>query len=276
MKSNLPSRILVAVLFGPPLLILSYVGKLYFLILVLSLIVLALLELSYIYKIRGIDLPRIPLLAFGLLIGASSYFDLKGSLVLIIFSSLLYASLYQITTRGTKQAILNISSFMFGLIYVPFLFSFLILIRELPHKANLDYSTGGVWIIFILFCVWLADTLAYFIGTSLGRHKLSPRISPGKSIEGFFAGITGSVLAAILSYHFFLDFIPLISLFILSLVIGLVGQVGDLVESSFKREANLKDSSSILPGHGGILDRFDSLLFVAPAVYFYLRFVIYS
>jgi phosphatidate cytidylyltransferase len=196
--------------------------------------------------------------------------------LLIIFSALLYVSLLQIATRGTKQAILNMSSFMFGLIYVPLLFSFLILIRELPHQANIDYRTGGIWIIFILLCVWLSDTLAYFIGTPWGKHKLSPQISPGKSVEGFFAGIAGAALAAIFSYHLFLDFVPLANLFILSLIIGLVGQVGDLVESSFKREANLKDSSGILPGHGGILDRFDSLLFVAPAVYLYLRFVIYK
>jgi len=165
---------------------------------------------------------------------------------------------------------------MFGLIYVPFLFSFLVLIRELPKVVHTDYRVGGLWMIFILFCVWLSDTLAYFIGSALGKHKLCPGISPGKSLEGFFAGLAGSVLAAILSYRIFLDFVSMRDLLILSLIIGLVGQVGDLMESSFKREANLKDSSNILPGHGGILDRFDSLLFVGPPVYFYLKFVVYS
>jgi len=276
MKSNLPTRILVAILFGPPLLILSYLGALYFLILILFLTLLALLELSYIYKIKGMDLPKVPLSVFGLLIVAFSYFQVRDALLLIIFSSLLYVSLFQIVTRGTRQAISNISSFMFGLIYVPVFFSFLILIRELPRTVNIDYRMGGLWIIFILFCVWLSDTLAYFVGTPFGKHKLCPGISPGKSVEGFAAGIAGSALAAILSHHFFLGSVPLGDLFILSLIIGSVGQVGDLVESSFKREANLKDSSSILPGHGGILDRFDSLLFAAPAVYLYLKFIIYS
>ena len=276
MKSNLPSRILVALLFGPPLLILSYLGKLYFLVLIVFLTLLALLELIYIYRVKGVNLPRIPLLIFGVLIAGTSYFHVPDVLLLIIFSSLLYVSLFQIVRRGTRQATSNISSFMFASIYVPFLFSFLVLIREMPRTLNIEYRTGGLWIIFILFCVWLSDTLAYFVGSSLGRHKLCPGISPGKSVEGFVAGIVGAVVAAMLSYHFFLGSVPLTDLLILSLIIGSVGQIGDLMESSFKREADLKDSSRILPGHGGILDRFDSLLFVAPAVYFYLKFVIYS
>lgn len=275
MKSNLSIRVLIAILCGPPLLILSYLGKLYFLILILFLILLALLELSHIFKIKGIDLPRIPLLIFGLLIGAVSYFNAEGSLLLVIFSSLLFVVFFQIVKKGTQKAILNIGGFMLGLIYVPLFFSFLILIRELPTVVHIDYKVGGLWIIFIFFCVWLSDTLAYFVGAPLGKHKLCPQISPQKSLEGFFAGLAGSILAAIISYHIFFSFISITHLFTLSLLIGLVGQVGDLMESSFKREANLKDSSNILPGHGGILDRFDSLLFAAPPVYFYLKFVIY-
>jgi phosphatidate cytidylyltransferase len=239
------------------------------------LILLALSELSSILKIRGIDLPRIPLFICGLLIGGASYFYYELNLLLIIFSSLIYVSFYQIVTKGTEKAIPNISSFMFSLIYVPLLFSFLIMIRELPSTLNIDYQVGGLWIIFILFCVWLSDTLAYFIGAPLGKHKLCPQISPKKSIEGFLAGLFGPILAAIFSYHIFLGFVSITDLLFLSLIIGLIGQVGDLVESSLKREANLKDSSNILPGHGGILDRFDSLLFVGPSVYFYLKFIIY-
>jgi len=275
MKSNLPIRVLIAILFGPPLLVLSYLGKIYFLILILFLTLLALLELSHIFKISGIELPRIPLLAFGLLVGAVSYLDAEGTLLLVVFSSLLFAAFSQIVTKGPRKAILNIGGFMFALIYVPLLFSFLVLIRELPKGLRIDYQEGGLWIIFILLCVWLSDTLAYFIGAPLGKHKICPGISPGKSWEGFFAGVAGSALAAVFSHQIFLDFVSMRHLIILSLIIGSVGQVGDLVESSFKREANLKDSSNILPGHGGILDRFDSLLFVAPPVYFYLKFIIY-
>jgi len=276
MKNNLLIRVLIAILFGPPLLILAYLGKLYFLILVLFLTLLGLLELNHIFKIKGIDLPKVPLLAFGLLIGAVSYFGAPYGLLLVIFLSLLYAVSFQIVVRGTDKAVLNISSFTFGMIYVPLLFSFLVLIRELPRAVNIDYRVGGLWIIFILFCVWLSDTLAYFIGSPLGRHKLCPRISPHKSVEGFLGGLSGSVIAAIISHYTFLNFVSLLHLLILSIIIGMVGLLGDLVESSFKREANLKDSSSILPGHGGILDRFDSLLFAAPPVYFYLKFIIYG
>jgi phosphatidate cytidylyltransferase len=94
-------------------------------------------------------------------------------------------------------------------------------------------------------------------------------------VEGFFAGLSGSVIAAVISHYTFLNFISLAHLLVLSVIIGIVGLAGDLVESSFKREVNLKDSSNILPGHGGVLDRFDSLLFVAAPVYFYLKFIIY-
>ncbi len=275
MKSNLLTRVLVALLFGPPLLVLSYLGKVYFLILVLFLILLGLWELSDILKLKGVNLPRIPLLVLGLIIGAASYFPCKENLLLIIISSLLYMGFFQIITQGPSKVLTNLSSFMFSLIYVPVLFSFLVLIRELPKVANLDYQVGGLWIIFILFCVWLSDTLAYFIGAPLGRHKLCPRISPQKSVEGFFAGLSGSVIAAIISHYTFLNFVSLAHLLILSIIIGIVGLAGDLVESSFKREVNLKDSSNILPGHGGILDRFDSLLFVAAPIYFYLKFIIY-
>jgi phosphatidate cytidylyltransferase len=275
MKSNLLTRVLVALLFGPPLLVLAYLGQLYFLILVLFLIMLALWELSDIFRLKGTNLPRIPLMVLGLLIGAASYFPYEENLLLIIFSSLLYIGFFQIITQETEKAISNISSFMFSLIYVPVLFSFLVLIRQLPKAVNLDYQVGGFWIIFILFCVWLSDTLAYFVGTSLGKHKLCPRISPKKSVEGFFAGLSGSVIAAIICHYTFLNFISFAHLLILSVIIGMVGLAGDLVESSFKREVNLKDSSNILPGHGGVLDRFDSLLFVAAPVYFYLKFIIY-
>lgn len=275
MKSNLFTRILVALLFGPPLLVLSYLGKVYFLILILFLILLALWELGDIFKLKGINTPRIPLLVFGLSIGLASYFTYEDNLLLIIFFSLLYIGFFQIITQGPSKAVSNISSFMFSLIYVSVLFSFLVLIRELPGEMNTDYQVGGLWIIFILFCVWLSDTLAYFIGAPLGKHKLCPRISPKKSVEGFVAGLSGSVIAAIISHYTFLSFVSLVHLLILSVIIGIAGLAGDLVESSFKREVNLKDSSNILPGHGGVLDRFDSLLFVAAPVYFYLKFIIY-
>ncbi|MDH4222274.1 MAG: phosphatidate cytidylyltransferase, partial [candidate division Zixibacteria bacterium] len=169
----------------------------------------------------------------------------------------------------------NLSSFLLGWLYVAVFFSFLILIRELPKSIGIEYRIGGFWVIFLFICLWLTDTLAYFIGAPWGKHKILPGISPKKSWEGAMGGIIGAILSAFLAKGLFLKDISLFSLIPLSILIGVFGQVGDFVESSFKRTANLKDSSHIIPGHGGILDRFDSLLFSAPLVYYYLRFVLY-
>jgi phosphatidate cytidylyltransferase len=124
-------------------------------------------------------------------------------------------------------------------------------------------------------CIWSCDTFAYFIGAPLGKHPLSPRVSPKKTIEGFGGGILGAIAAAFFSHFVFFPSAKLKDLLTISAIVAFVGQVGDLTESLFKRDAQFKDTSNIIPGHGGILDRFDSLLFVSPLVYYYLKFVVY-
>lgn len=136
----------------------------------------------------------------------------------------------------------------------------------------------------LLLITWIGDSGAYIIGTKWGRRKLIPRISPKKSIEGAGGGLVFSLLAALLTRWFFV--IPLASKWfnpldlsithyvVLGLLLGAVGQVGDLAESLLKRDANVKDSSRIIPGHGGLLDVIDSLLFTAPVMYYYTIYVI--
>ena len=118
----------------------------------------------------------------------------------------------------------------------------------------------------ILISIWICDTFAYTFGKMLGRHKLYEKVSPNKTIEGGVAGLIGAVLTVVIVKIF--NILPLdwSSAIIMGSAVGILGQIGDLVESWFKRDAGVKDSSALLPGHGGMLDRFDSLLFLSPTI----------
>jgi phosphatidate cytidylyltransferase len=146
----------------------------------------------------------------------------------------------------------------FGVIWVAIGFSYVLLIRALEHGTALT--------ILLLACTIVNDTFAYFIGRAFGRHRMAPRISPNKSVEGAIGGIIGSVVAAIVVkiYNPWLGWGESV---LFGLVIGFVGQWGDLFESAVKRDFRVKDSGKILPGHGGILDRFDAVLFAGFVTY---------
>ena len=136
--------------------------------------------------------------------------------------------------------------------------------------ATRNESDGLAWVILLLAAVWAYDIAAYFSGTAFGRHRLAPRLSPGKSWEGVAGGFSGAILAAA-SISFFTA-ISLAIAVLAAAVISLAAQTGDLFESALKRRANMKDSSQLLPGHGGILDRVDSLLFAGPVAFAFAAF----
>lgn len=160
----------------------------------------------------------------------------------------------------------NISVASIGIVYICIFLSYLVLIRN---------RTDGVsWIFFVLIVLWMGDTGAYIVGSLMGRRKLCPRISPNKTVEGALAGLLFSVLAGLLCKYFFLTELTVPHCLILTGGIACMGQLGDLCESIFKRERGVKDSGSLLPGHGGILDRIDSLLFAAPLLYYYIAFLL--
>ena len=146
----------------------------------------------------------------------------------------------------------------FGVVWVAMGFAYVLLLRELKH--------GMALAILLLACTIINDTFAYFLGRAFGRHKMAPRISPKKSVEGAIGGIIGSVVAAVVVkiYSPWLGWGPAL---LFGLAIGIVGQWGDLFESAVKRDFRVKDSGKILPGHGGILDRFDAVLFAGFVTY---------
>lgn len=128
---------------------------------------------------------------------------------------------------------------------------------------------GAQLIISILIMVWINDVFAYLVGVSIGRHRLFERISPKKSWEGSIGGLIFTISAAVL-YSYFTDFVPLVTAISLAAIVVLFGSLGDLIESMIKRQANVKDSGKIIPGHGGILDRFDATFYAVPFVFIYL------
>ncbi len=153
-----------------------------------------------------------------------------------------------------------------GLVYIPLALSTLILLRMEPD--------GVKWIFFLLFIVFAGDVGAFYVGRFFGRRKLSPAISPGKTIEGAVGGILTNI---IVGYAFMIIFLPHLSLMgslFFFIAVGVAGQAGDLFESEFKRVQQIKDSGSILPGHGGLLDRIDALLFAAPTAYLFKIYIL--
>jgi phosphatidate cytidylyltransferase len=191
--------------------------------------------------------------------------------------------------RKRTNPIENVAFTVFGTAYIGIFFCCLISIREMYHYVNILESPsivpsllpdgiavrvmpdwGGPFLICLFFSIWACDSIAYFIGKKFGKTKLWARISPKKSWEGSVAGLFGAVIFFIGLMHYLLPTFSLQNGVIIGLIVGIIGPLGDLTESLFKRDAGIKDSSSILPGHGGMLDRFDSMLLIVPIVYIYL------
>lgn len=172
-----------------------------------------------------------------------------------------------------RNSFATVSNTMFGVVYVALLPACLIGVRMLPDAAGRLTAPHLASKLLTMFfgCVMLTDTGAYYVGRSLGRHKLSPRISPGKTVEGAIGGFVTAVLTGLVCKVTFFTEIPITHALGLGAAIGLVGQIGDLAESMLKRGAGVKDSGNLLPGHGGMLDRIDSILFCAPLLYYYAR-----
>ncbi len=135
--------------------------------------------------------------------------------------------------------------------------------------SNLHFD-GGCELVWILFaCTWASDTFAYFIGSAIGSHRLAPSISPNKTIEGFLGSIVGTALTAVVVGTFLFGY-PITQMAEIGVILAIVATLGDLVESSIKRYTGVKDSGFIIPGHGGVLDRFDSILYTAPVFYYFI------
>jgi len=197
----------------------------------------------------------------------SVYFQVFDIVLGILILNIVISALISLPRFKSDSSVLGIVfKQVVGVIYIPLFLSYLVLIR--------NGNDGVPWLFLLLILVFLGDTGAYYVGSYFGRHKLCPAVSPNKTIEGSVGGLAASLGAGAVFKHFFLPLSPwgLSLLFFLS--VSIVSQVGDLFESQLKRAHKIKDSGVLLPGHGGVLDRIDALLFAAPVAYFFKEYLL--
>lgn len=194
-------------------------------------------------------------------------------LVMIILLVVLAAIAKSVVSHA-KFGMTDAAFTVLGTLYISLPFAHLLLLRFANQHEYIQTALGALsvgaaylWLAFI--GTWTSDTLAYFVGSAIGRHKLCPAISPGKTYEGAIGGLIGSI-AGVMVMGWVSGLSPLHTLLI-GLLVGIAAPLGDLAESALKRFAGVKDSGNILPGHGGVLDRFDAIMFAVPVVYYYIR-----
>lgn len=256
---------------GIPVLIFTvYKGGLLFLALVSVVAFLGLSEFYVLIEKKGIKLPKFIFITNGLIFVFLSLAQIHSGLIFdfFLFYVLVSILIIQLFQNDQNNPLLNSSLSFLGIVYVGWLSAHLLYLRDLPG--------GFFYVILVLLATWANDTGAYFIGMNFGKRKLCPKISPNKTVEGALGGLVSTLIITFLTGIWINKLLPQFSfsavhLLFLGVLVSLAAQFGDLVESLFKRDAGLKDSSNLIPGHGGILDRFDSLLFAAPVVYYYLR-----
>ena len=259
-------RLITGVMASVAWLLLLFLGP--FPLFAIAITVLAALALGEYLTITLPDLTprtRLAILLLGLLplIGASSG-EPTGLICGLSFAlvALLLYTLSRYTNFATPFDVISRGGF--GYLYVGMFSSHLILLMALPQ--------GRSWLLLLTVITAASDTAAFYTGSKFGKHKLCPAISPGKTWEGFLGGLAGCLGAALLVRHFFLPEQNLVWICSIVLLLGCLGAAGDLSESVIKRAFGIKDSGSILPGHGGLLDRIDSLLLTAPVLYYLLYF----
>ncbi len=273
LKAGVLPRVAVILLGVPCLYLITDRGGIFFLLLVDLIILLGLREFYVLMKAKGYE----PFEALGYFcsLAISGYAWHHGVVVpLILTASLLAIMIREVFRKEMSQSLGHMAVTVFGIMYVGWLGSHLILLRQLPETLAVEQNVGARLVFLVALLTWATDTAAYLFGVSFGRHKLIPRISPNKTIEGAVGGMIG---AGVVGYLLTKSVVPFMTPFagtMLGLFVGVMAQLGDLVESLIKRDAGIKDTAELIPGHGGVLDRFDSMLFTAPVVYYYFRFFI--
>lgn len=270
--SNTLIRIIVSFLAIPAIVIITYLGKFPFLLFVLAIGLIAYYEFSRMVTKKEVYTNLYIGSLSVLLIIINNYLSFIefNTLFLLIIMFILITELF----RNKKSAIFNTGATLVGVFYIGLFSSMLINIRELYKASEMMYSQGGLIIISLLASIWICDSAAFFLGSAFGKHKLFPRISPNKTWEGAAAGFVFAILTMIAARIIILDFLSWQDVIVMGIIVGSIGQAGDLVESLFKRDAGVKDSSAFIPGHGGVFDRFDSLLLSSPIIYLYLYYFV--
>jgi phosphatidate cytidylyltransferase len=269
--NELTKRIIVAAIGIPLGIIVIYFGGLVFNIVIYIISAIALWEF---YKLAekkgyptdfalGIGLgfatigPYTIFMLDGTLLEDMFYYELlKGAVFVYVLCFLLVPFYFLFSKKENYLA--GIGVVFAGFFYISLPFFCLVILRDLDN--------GFYWTILTFATIWICDSAAYFIGKKFGKHKLMSVVSPKKTIEGAIAGFIAALIFFIFASNYLINEISLTTSIVLGVVIGIFGQIGDLIESKIKRDVGAKDSSNLIPGHGGILDRFDSIIFVVPFV----------
>jgi len=275
MPSNLAQRILVSVIAIPVIFGITWLGGYAFLALIVGIVFLSQREFYAMCRVGRIETHEVAGIIAGLLIPINLFFfhdhDFAG-LTLFIFVGLM---LIELRTFKPDQGVFRIAVTLLGLLYAAFLPAHAILLRELHSQFYLSDSLGIGFIFLALIPTWINDTAAYGFGKKFGKRKFCPAISPNKSVEGSVFGLLFSILSVIALKLAYADYLSWADSAYLGLLIGVIGQLGDLIESLIKRDMGVKDSSNILPGHGGVLDRLDASFLTIPATYYFLRYFVF-
>jgi phosphatidate cytidylyltransferase len=313
--SNLARRVVVAVVGIPVIILLCMAGGFAFFAFVALLSALALYEFYSLAESKGARPQILPGILIGFLIVGAFVFRRASFLIIELLESqgislpvpsatqffLILILLALVLTlivelfRDRGSAIVNLSTTVFGWMYISVFFGALVGLREVFNPGDFPVARhfevfgpsvpegirdtidwwGGATVIAVLVSIWVCDSAAYFVGRAFGRHPLFKRVSPNKTWEGAIAGFVGAIAAFTAARFIALPYLSVSHAIVCGGIIGLFGQLGDLVESLLKRSAGAKDSSGLIPGHGGVLDRFDSLLFVSPLLFLYFEFIVF-
>jgi len=259
-------RILTAAVFLPLFYLLVQYGSPHLFFFILSLaILIGLYEFFALLEKKGLRPLKLLGLLGGWLLSFLIYHGRFGRDDLLLFLAFLLIAFLVSLLAGGEDFSLRVhgaGATLLGILYLSLLLSFLALLRKLPE--------GAVYIYYLFAVTWANDAGAFYFGINFGRHRLCPTLSPGKSVEGSIAGLLFSLGASFLAKWWFFPQLGSIHAVLLGILLGIAGQLGDLSESLLKRALAVKDSGSLIPGHGGILDRADSLLFTGPLLYFYV------
>ncbi len=252
----------ISALIGIPLaLYIFYVGGIPFLIAVIALNLIGQLEMSRILENSSGIVCKPIVLSSGILLCLAAYFfshiHIFGAFLIMV--NILFV---MFIVRFPKYSLNDLGLNLLAIIYPGLLFVSLILLRNIS-----DF--GFIYVLLAFLLTWSSDTFAYFAGRAFGNKKLAPKLSPAKTVAGSIGGIIGTVLVAI-AFNYYYYLMPMHWIILLGLMGSILSQLGDLFESGIKRLGNIKDSGNLIPGHGGVLDRFDSILILAPALYFFM------
>ncbi len=264
-------RVITAIAALPFLIFLVYKGGIWFFGLIVAACFLSLYEyfrIAFPSQINSTTRMTLLGISFGMA-GAMIWCAYRATypmVTILISVNLLICALFSLTRfKSEPQILQDVATQILGMIYIALSLSFLIMIRQSPD--------GMIWIFWILGIIFAGDVGAFYVGRQFGQHKLCPSVSPGKTVEGAIGGILANILLGAVG-KFFLPTLPWGQSILMAICIGIAGQIGDLFESEFKRTTGVKDSGVILPGHGGILDRIDALLFAAPIAFLFKKFIL--